>query len=123
MTSDSCTPTLEDTKGDLIPKIADSWKEATAPDMSTGIGVVRVDVGQEASQGARPKRGATTRRRRVPRDDRLQSTAEVSMNTTVNAPKSLSKSPSAVGAVARQIDSSSTEREQQEKATCSILLS
>ena len=77
--------------------------------MSTGTGVVRVDVEQEGSQGTRPKRRPTNKRMRVPQDDRVQSTARVVVDTKLNIPNPLSRSSSAVGAVARQIGSSSPE--------------
>ena len=113
--SDSCTSTLEDAKGGTNPqnrrllKGRNGFNNCSCLDMSTGIGVVRVDAGREGSQGARPKRRPTTKRRRAPQDDHVQSAARASVKTTVNVPKSPSRTPSAVGAVARQIGSSSTE--------------
>ena len=113
--SDNCTSALEDAKGGSNPpnrrlfEGRNGFNSCSCLDTSTGIGLVLVDAGREGSQGARAKRRPTTKRRRAPRDDHVQSAARASVKTTVNVPNSQLRSPSAVGAVARQIGSSSTE--------------
>ena len=113
--SDSCTPTLEDAKGGSNPPSRglfegrNGFNSCSCLDVSTGIGLVLVDAGAEGGQGARAKHRQSTKRRRAPRDDHVQSAARASVKTTANVPKSPLRSPSAVGAVARQIGSSSTE--------------
>ena len=113
--NDSCTSTLEDANGGTNPQNRrlsegrNGFHSCSCLDISTGIGLVLVDAGQEGIPGARAKRRPTTKRRRAPRDDHVQSAARASMKTTVNAPKYFLRSPSAVGAVASQIGSSSTK--------------
>ena len=113
--SDSCTSALENAERGSNPQNrrlfegSNGFNSCSCLDISTGIDLVLVDAGREGSQGARAKRRPTTKRRRAPRDDHVQSAARASVKTTVNVPKSPSRSLSAVGAVARQIGSSSTE--------------
>ena len=113
--SHSGTSTLEDAKRRSNPQDyrlveeRNGFHSDLCLDNSTGIGLVFVDAGLEGIQGARAKRRPTTKRRRAPRDDHVKSVARASVKTTVNASKHSLRSPSAVGAVARQIGSSSTE--------------
>ena len=113
--SDSCTSSLQDAKGGSNPQNRrllegrNGFNNCSCLDISTGIGLVLVDEGREGIQGAKAKRRPTTKRRRAPRNDHVQSAARASVKTTVNAPKCPLRSPSAVSTVARQIGSSSTE--------------
>ena len=113
--SDSCASTLKDAKGGSNPhnrrlfEERNGFNSCSCLDIATGIGLVLVDAGREGIQGARAKRRPTTKRRRAPRDDHAQSAARNSLKTTFDAPKYPVRSPSAVSAVAKQIDSSSTQ--------------